>query len=311
MHNDISNQPLPKFPPRLKESHKGDFGHAFLVGGSSAMSGAIALAGMAALRSGAGKVTLVVPDSIQATVASFEPSYMTLGMPADVEGYFALAAEQSLFEALETATACAIGPGLGRSEETQTLVQKVHAEIICPMVVDADALFALSKLKDAWPPAAGPRIWTPHMGEFERLTGILPSSIKKERDGIQAAMELANSVPTKEEADFVLVLKGHRTIVTDGIHVSINTTGNPGMATGGTGDVLTGIITALLSQGLTCFAAARLGVYLHGCAGDIAASKEGQMSLIASDLLRYLTKSHPGIRCSLGLLMLAKAQRKH
>jgi NAD(P)H-hydrate epimerase len=151
------------------------------------------------------------------------------------------------------------------------------------MVVDADALFALAERKELVSQAAGPRILTPHPGEFARLTGVTPTTNDAARAA--AAGELAAA---SGSSGLVVVLKGHRTVVTDGQRVAFNTTGNPGMATGGTGDVLTGFITALVCQGLVPFDAARLGVYLHGLAGDLAAAKLGQVSLTARDLVEYL-----------------------
>jgi NAD(P)H-hydrate epimerase len=149
------------------------------------------------------------------------------------------------------------------------------------MVLDADALFALGQRNDLLNKSGGPRVLTPHPGEFERLAGVRPSAAERTDAAVAfARRDLKNQT--------VLVLKGHKTVVTDGTRVSVNQTGNPGMATGGSGDVLTGVITGLLCQGLTPFDAARLGVHVHGLAGDLAASELGQVSLIASDLIDYL-----------------------
>jgi NAD(P)H-hydrate epimerase len=162
-------------------------------------------------------------------------------------------------------------------------VVRLYREIKQPMVVDADGLFALAQQPDLLAQAAGPRVLTPHPGEFARLTGVAPGTDDDARS--LAAGELASA---SGFSGTVIVLKGHHTIVTDGSRTSINDTGNPGMATGGTGDVLTGVITALLCQGLEPFDAARLGVHVHGLAGDLAAEKLGQVSLIASDLVGFL-----------------------
>ena len=182
-------------------------------------------------------------------------------------------------------TALALGPGLGRTPGTTEFVARLYREVKQPMVVDADALFALAERKELLREAAGPRILTPHPGEFARLTGTKPTS--DDRSRTQAAGELASAsgIPS---APIVLVLKGHHTVITNGTEFALNQTGNPGMATGGTGDVLTGVITALLCQGLAPFDAARLGVHLHGRAGDLAVRMLGQVSLIASDLIDYL-----------------------
>jgi ADP-dependent NAD(P)H-hydrate dehydratase len=230
---------LPTLPKRDPNSHKGDYGRALLVGGSRGMAGAVALAGMATLRGGAGLVTLAVPEQIVSTVAAINPCYMTIGLASDPAGHIAGGAREVIENAAEPATAIGLGPGLGRSPALTKLVAKLYAKLPGPMVVDADALNALAD-------------------ELARHWGV------------------------------VLVLKGHRTLITDGQRHVENTTGNPGMATGGSGDVLTGLIVALLCQGLTSFEAAQLGVYLHGLAGDMATAKLGEVSVIASDLIRFL-----------------------
>jgi ADP-dependent NAD(P)H-hydrate dehydratase len=212
------------------------------------------------------------------TVAGFEPSYMTVALPADAAGRLAAAAYDEIISLSKSATVVACGPGLGRSEELNHLVGRLYRELQVPMVVDADGLNALSNKPDALRHPGGPRVLTPHPGEFARLVGK-----KLEGDQRQAA-----AVDLATRAGIVVVLKGHHTLITDGRRSAINTTGNPGMATGGTGDVLTGLITALWCQGLAPFEAAQLGVYLHGLAGDLAAEQMGQVSLVASDLVRFL-----------------------
>jgi ADP-dependent NAD(P)H-hydrate dehydratase len=281
--DDQTDSPLPVLPPRRAESHKGDYGRALLVGGSRGMSGAIALAGMSTLRSGAGLVTLAVPRSVQDVVASFCPCYMTHEL-ADDEGHFAISAAKQLLSFAGTATALALGPGLGRNATLTEFVAQLYQNIEKPMVVDADALFALAGRPEAIGTPAGPRVLTPHPGEFARLAGTSPEASGR----VAAAAELAQC---DGNGNTIVVLKGHETVVTDGQRYSINHTGNPGMATGGSGDVLTGIITALLCQGLAPFDAARLGVHVHGLAGDLAAEDFGQVSLIASDLIDYLPQA--------------------
>ncbi|MFO0819017.1 MAG: NAD(P)H-hydrate dehydratase [Pirellulales bacterium] len=271
---------VPRLEPRPPESHKGDFGRAVLVGGSRGMSGAIALAGMAALRGGAGLVRLAVPDPCLDSVARFEPSYMTWPLPADARGRLTLAAWEPLQEALADATCVAVGPGLGRSNEIDGLVGQLYRHVARPLVVDADGLNALASSSEVWGANQGPRILTPHPGEFRRLFGAA-ARVREEQE--EQAIEFARRVAA------VVVLKGSRTLVTDGWRVYRNATGNPGMATGGSGDVLTGLITALVCQGLEPFDAAQLGVYLHGLAGDWAAAEVGQVSLIATDLIRCLS----------------------
>jgi len=280
---DLTETPLPTLRPREANSHKGDFGRALLVGGSRGMSGAISLSGQAALRSGAGLVTLAVPSCVLDVVASIEPSYMTTPL-VDEDDHIALSAAETVVGLAQNSTAVGLGPGLGRRPNLIELVVALYREINKPMVIDADALFALAERKEALANPGAPRILTPHPGEFARLTGTLPEGPQRITAAAELALQDAGSTT-------VVVLKGHNTVVTDGTQFSINRTGNPGMATGGTGDVLTGIITALLCQGLTPFDAARLGVHVHGLAGDLAAEDLGQVSMIASDLIHYLPKA--------------------
>jgi NAD(P)H-hydrate epimerase len=280
---DLTSTPLPRLAPRPADSHKGDFGRALLVGGSRGMGGAIALAGLAALRSGAGLVTLAVPRCIQDVVASFSPCYMTHGME-DEDGHVASDAWDNSFENAAPHTTIAIGPGMGRSEAAMNFVSFHYRMNEASCVFDADALFALAARTVDLASTRGPRILTPHPGEFGRLSGGSYDS----QNRLEAVIEFLRKVSPRGRHPIVLVLKGHETIVADPQRYAINHTGNPGMATGGTGDVLTGVITALLCQGLSPFDAARLGVHVHGLAGDLAAEKLGQVSLIASDLLDFL-----------------------
>jgi ADP-dependent NAD(P)H-hydrate dehydratase len=263
--------------------HKGDFGRALLIGGSQGMSGAIALAGKATLRCGAGLVTLAVPEMILATVALFEPSYMTAPLICDEFGHIHTAARPTLEKLLESATTVACGPGLGRSDDVTKIVAWLYESCPKPTVFDADALNALASLGGGLPQRAAsenaPRILTPHPGEFARLIG---HRIDDRTEQQRAAEQFA------AKHNLIVVLKGAGTIITDGRQTAINDTGNPGMATGGTGDVLTGILTGLLCQGLEPFDAARVAVHVHGRAGDLAAASLGQISLIASDLIDHL-----------------------
>ena len=283
---DVTSRPLPQLRPRAVESHKGNYGRVLVIGGSRNMAGAPALAGRAVLRSGAGLVTLAVPRSIQATVASFEPCYMTIGL--GTAGDDALMADQEgqLLALADSMTALALGPGLGTAAGTTELVIDLYENLQQPLVVDADALNALAQESDSLDSAGGPRILTPHPGEFERLTGE-PCANAPEARATQAA-GLCRKDP---QGQTIVVLKGHQTIITDGQQYAVNQNGNPGMATGGTGDCLTGIIVALVGQGLSCWEAARLGAHVHGAAGDLAAAKLGQVSLVASDLVEYLPEA--------------------
>jgi NAD(P)H-hydrate epimerase len=280
MSRASATPPLPHLPPRPSDSHKADYGRALLIGGSRGMAGAIALAGAACLRSGAGLVRVATAASSQPTVAAFEPSVMTMALPEDAQGRIAAAARDAIALTAADATAVALGPGIGRSDELVELVGWLYRNLAQPMVVDADALFALAADRAvlATPPLA-PRILTPHPGEFARLIGR-PRIDPGERESL--AQEFAQRSGT------TVVLKGHRTAITDGRVVALNHTGNPGMATGGTGDVLTGMITALVCQKLAPFDAARLAAHVHGLAGDLAAAELGQVGMISSDLLRFL-----------------------
>jgi len=267
-------------PPwrRARNAHKGDFGRVLIIGGSRGMAGAVALAGMAALRGGAGLVKLAVPDSSLDVVASFNPCYMTTPLPADREGRMTAASRDALAPLLAAADVVACGPGIGRSDDITALILELWETIPVPAVFDADALNALATQKQL-PTAAAPRIITPHPGEFSRLTGIPATATNEQRT---AAHEWA------ADQHAVIVLKGHRTLITDGSHAVENRTGNPGLATGGSGDVLTGVIAALVGQKLASFAAAQLGVYLHGLAGDFAAATLGEISLTAHDIVDHL-----------------------
>lgn len=275
-----NDPPLPALPPRNVDSHKGSFGRALLVGGSRGMSGAIRLSGLAALRSGAGLVQLAVPEPLLPVVAAAEPSYMTAPLPVDPQVRIAGGAREPLVELSRPATAVGIGPGLGHSQGLIGLVEWLYGNLDRPLVVDADALNALAELEKLPQMTSGQRILTPHPGEFARLTRRDTSAVQGDRQNLASQFAADNGV--------VVVLKGYETVITDGQQTAINRTGNPGLATGGTGDVLTGIITALLAQGMSPFDAARLGAHVHGLAGDLAALELGPMSMIASDLIRFL-----------------------
>ncbi len=280
---EVTSRPFEKLAPRAVASHKGDYGRVLIVGGSRGMAGAPALAGLAALRSGAGLVTLAVPRSIQSTVAGFEPSYMTFGLGKETDD--ALQSEQSdeIHAITKKMTAIALGPGLGSNDSTAALAQALYTRINQPLIVDADALNALAQDLGRLQTPAGPRILTPHFGEFQRLSGKRPSPNPTER-----AKQAADLCRRDVTSQTTVVLKGHQTLITDGQRYAVNATGNPGMATGGTGDCLTGVITALVAQGMSPWEAARLGAHVHGLAGDLAAAELGQMSLVASDLIDFL-----------------------
>jgi len=280
---------LPLLPTRPNDGHKGTFGKVLIVAGSVGMSGAAALAGLGALRGGAGLVFVATPKSVLPIIAGIEPSYLTVPLAESREGRVCLEAESHLNQLAEGCDAVAIGPGIGRSDDLRELVVTLFRTVTVPVVIDADGLNALaeaSEFESAEPmgilpsPRAASRILTPHSGEFARLIGRDVSTVENQRK------ELA--VRYAERNGIILVLKGHRTLITDGQRVAENTTGNSGMATGGSGDVLTGLITALQGQKMGAFEAAHLGASLHGLAGDLAAAELSQPGMIASDLPRFL-----------------------
>lgn len=274
---------IPQLPSRAMDSHKGSYGRAVIIGGSVGMSGATALAGLGALRGGAGLVYLACPKSVWAAVAAIEPSYLTLPMPEDSHGRLSLAAVPELVTAVGNADAVAIGPGLGQSDELREVVTQIVRMTDVPCVVDADALNLLVGRLEVLESARAVRVLTPHPGEFARLTGLSTAEVQASRESL--------AVQFAQRYRVVLVLKGAGTVITDGQRITINQTGNPGMATGGTGDVLTGLITSLIAQGANPFDAACLGCHLHGLAGDLAAEQLSPPGLIASDLPRFLPQA--------------------
>lgn len=246
------------------------------------MTGAACLAGYSTVKAGAGLVSVAVPDCCQNLVASYHPCYMTIPVSNDTSGKFSVTKQQlaQVLTRCYAATSVGIGPGMGQSEAISDLVLAVYSLVECPMVLDADALNALSGSPWSLKRTAGPRILTPHIGEFRRLIAEPDLSPDEFRE---RAKEVA------AEYGIIIVLKDHQTLVTDGQQHFLNTTGNPGMATGGSGDVLTGVITALLGQGYSPFEAAVLGTHVHGMAGDIAVDSVGhEISVSAEDIANSL-----------------------
>lgn len=275
---------LPVLPERPRGGHKGTFGRVLIVAGSREMSGAAALAGTAALRGGAGLVSLALPESIQTAVASIEPGYMTIGLSETAAGRVTETAFREIELHLTGKNAIAIGPGLGTTSEVRGLVRRLFVESRSPLIVDADGLNVLaddfrSSPLTATAAQAAARILTPHPGEFARLSGRSIADVEGDREN--AAREFA------KRHGVIVVLKGPGTVVTDGDRLAVNPTGNSGMGTGGSGDVLTGLLTAVAARGGDAFEAARLAVWLHGRAGDLAAAELSESALIASDLPRY------------------------
>ena len=276
----MSETNLPRLPSRKSESHKGDYGRVLLVGGSANMSGAIALSGIAALRSGAGLVTVATANVCQSVVAGHHPALMTMGLDDDENGLIRVPDLKQLERELPKADCLAFGPGIGQSSALQQLTRDVFQHCELPVVLDADGLNNLGQSVTGVP--AGPRVLTPHPGELQRM---IPDCGPDRQAWEQSARSFA------EKHNCVVVLKGHRTWIVGLSNSEHNATGNPGMATAGSGDVLTGMIAALLAQGLSDFDAAVLGCHVHGLAGDLAAKRFGMTSLIATDLIEFLPQA--------------------
>ncbi len=272
---------IPKLKPRAADAHKGDFGKVCIIAGSIGMSGAAALAGRSALRCGAGLVRVATPKSVLSIVASIEPSFTTIALPEDSIGRISAKAINTILDAVSDNDVLAFGPGVGISGGLQSVLMTLLEQDGLRLIIDADGLNNLARMKD-WPAKLKAElVLTPHPGEMKRLwSGVFRGD--QPGDRLQQAAQLAQQTKT------VVVLKGAGTVVTDGEKVYVNTTGNPGMATAGSGDVLTGAITALAGQGLGNYDAAVLGVYIHGLAGDIAAEKVGQVSLMTTDIIESL-----------------------
>ncbi len=265
-------------PARDGNAHKNSCGHVVILGGSQSMSGAAALTGLSALRAGAGLVTVLTSADAQPIVASFSPCLMVVPLPSD----FGLITGESrglIRQYIEKATVVAMGPGLGQSGELRQLTSWLYHDCEKPLVVDADGLNNLSAAGCDLSLHNNERILTPHLGEFRRLTACQQLTIEQARD------ELGKFASSKS---VTCLIKGPRTLVSDGEFSFENSTGNPGMATAGCGDVLTGIVAALVGQGMRSFDATALGVYLHGAAGDLAVEKFGTRSLIATDVIENL-----------------------
>ena len=269
-----------KIPSRPVDSHKGNFGHVLVVGGSTGMSGAVILAARAAVRAGAGLVTAAVPRCINQIIAIAVTEAMSRPLPETGEGTLARTAMEMIIS-LAAGKVLVMGPGLSRQKETVELVRTFAAHIPCPVVFDADALVALAGCQDLLQQSQYPVILTPHPGEMARLLEISTEEVQADRVG--AALRAA------EEYRAVVVLKGAKTLIaTPAGQLYLCPTGNPGMATGGSGDVLAGMIGAYLAQGLAASDAAAAAVYCHGLAGDLAAGEKGWMGLAAGDLVEFL-----------------------
>jgi len=267
---------------RKVDSHKGNYGHILILAGSSRFSGAGLLCAESALRSGAGSVTLAIPKSINsALIRNKAKEVMTLPLPETKTGALSLKAFAKIIFFIKNADVLIIGPGLGKDASTYALIRKVIRNTQLPMVLDADALNALNNHLEILKNHKGSLILTPHQKEMSLLFGIDLNFIKKNRKLV--AKKYA------KHYNNVIVLKGHNSIVSNGgRQCYINKTGNPGMATAGSGDVLSGTVGAFLAQGLDAFRAAKFATYIHGLAGDLAAKDKTQIGLIASDILNRI-----------------------
>lgn len=271
---------LPELPERPADSHKGDYGHVLAVAGATGMAGAAYLASKAALRAGAGLVTCACPETVWPSLSAKFTCVMTAPVKAAADGGFAEEALPALKLLLAKAAALCLGPGMGRGAEAAKVARGLILAAKRPTVVDADGLLSLAGDAKALGALKGIGVLTPHPGEMAALLGVEVKRVQADRRA--AAKDFA------ERHGLIVVLKGHETVVTDGLRLAVNDSGNPGMATAGTGDVLAGVISGLLAQGMPPFEAAYLGVHLHGLAGDLAAKEKGLHALIAMDVLDAL-----------------------
>ena len=264
-------------PDRRRDSHKGDFGRLLLLCGSRGYTGAAAMAAMGALRSGAGLVYLGVPESIYAIEAVKLTEPIVFPLPEE-DGKLCALAIKEIEALLPKMDAVLIGCGMGCSGGTMAVLETVLRHFQGPVVVDADGINLLAQHKDILRGRTGITILTPHPVEFQRIGGILT------QDRTQSAIAFA------KESNSIVLLKGHNTVITDGNQVYINPTGNPGMAVGGSGDMLAGIIVSLLGQGIAPLQAAACGAWLHGAAGDICAQEIGQYGMLPTDMVNVLPR---------------------
>ncbi|HVT58816.1 MAG TPA: NAD(P)H-hydrate dehydratase [Thermoanaerobaculia bacterium] len=284
LHLLVGEEIAELLPRRAAESHKGDYGHLLLVAGSVGKAGAAILAARAAVRAGAGLVTAAVPEPIVTAVDLGSVESMTLPLPAGASGQLAGDAVDRVLAATAGKSALALGPGLGQEEETVAAIRRLAAEAALPLVLDADGINAFAGRPGDLAGRRAPTVLTPHPGELGRLLGISTAEVQGDRPA--AARRAAR------ESGAMVVLKGSLTLVAvPGGALYVNPTGNPGMASGGTGDVLTGTLAGLLAQRLPALDAALLGVYLHGLAGDLALRRRGGPALAAGDLIDLLPEA--------------------
>jgi len=274
---------IPKLQARPENGHKGTFGKVLIVGGSLGMSGAVGIAGKSALKAGAGLVRVATPETCLPIVAGIDPCYTTIPLPEDKGGRISSKAVNAILENVRDNVCVAFGCGVGQSTGLKAVTEKLISLKDIRLVIDGDGLNNLSKIR-GFRAGSKDTVLTPHPGEMKRLwAGLFREELPNDRK--QQAVKLA------DKSNAIVVLKGAGTVVSDGERVYVNDTGNPGMATGGAGDCLTGVIAALAGQGLDMFDSSVLGVYVHGLAGDIAAEKEGQISVTAMDIVDALSEA--------------------
>jgi ADP-dependent NAD(P)H-hydrate dehydratase / NAD(P)H-hydrate epimerase len=279
----------PLIGPRAADSNKGLYGHVLVIGGSLGKAGAAAMAGMAVLRAGGGLSTVATPKSMLATVAGYHPEVMTEALAETMAGTISSEAAERIEDLAKGKTVLAIGPGISRDADTASLVRRLVAKVQAPVVLDADGLNAFEGHGSELSGSGKVLVITPHPGEMARLTGLSIADVQKDRLGV--ARKFAR------EHDLIVVLKGNRTLVVqpDG-EAWVNTTGNPGMSTGGTGDILTGMTAAMLAQAHAknlndALLAVCAAVHLHGLAGDVMRDRVGEHSMVATDLLQGLPEA--------------------
>jgi hydroxyethylthiazole kinase-like uncharacterized protein yjeF len=280
----------PLIGPRPLAANKGNFGHVLVIGGSVGKAGSVAMAGIAALRSGAGLSTVATPKSVLSTVAGFHPEVMTEPLDETRDGSIALSALHRTNKLAEGKSVLAIGPGISRNSETAEFVRSAVKRHTLPIVLDADGLNAFEGRSQELNGKVGPIVITPHPGEMARLLGDTVAAVQRDRINVARAFA--------REHELIVVLKGHRTLIAhpNGT-VWVNTTGNPGMATGGTGDVLTGMVAGFIAQNLEHIVEAVIAaVHLHSLAGDVARETMGEQSLVATDLVKALPEAFRRVR---------------
>jgi NAD(P)H-hydrate epimerase len=275
----------PLVAPRPAESNKGNYGHVLVVGGSLGKAGSVAMAGMSALRAGAGLATVAAPKAVLPTVSAFHPEVMTEPLPETSAGTIAAGAIEHLEELLKGKTVVGIGPGISRFPETSELVRTLINKIELPTVLDADGLNAFEGRTSELSGQGRVLVITPHPGEMARLAACSTADVQKDRLGV--ARKFAR------EHELIVVLKGNRTLVVQpNGDTWVNTTGNPGMSTGGTGDILTGMVAAMIAQNKNqVLPAVIAAVHLHGLAGDVVRESVGEHSMVATDLLQGLPQA--------------------